>query len=400
MKFSVAYNWDPAVVQCAARLGMEELYCKFDRDLTGGARPSFALRPAGWSALRLAARLADARGITLNYVLNGVGRGAIAFTPAFVSRYRRLVGRLHGLGIRTVTLANPFLAEVAKTAHPDIRVVVSSLAHVASLPEAQFWERLGAERIVVEDARAIPLIRAIRGRTGLGVEVMANQLCWPSCPLRFLHAEIASDASATGSPTGAYYPAYCDVHCLLPRVSDPIHLVRAAWIRPQDLGRYEEWGATHVKLVERTASTEDLCRIMRAYRERRYDGDLVDLFPKMRPGPRRGPLALLRGTGLGRYVSLLDGRQLRAAFAKPPVSMDGAAFDGFLDFFATHDCRVLDCETCGHCRAYARRGVHLGDAEALRRRLLLLQRRYASGGIFDRGLASFVARLRTYLRER
>lgn len=357
MEFSVAYNWDPALFECLAENGVEEIYAKLDRDVTGGARPAFAMVPSGWSSLRLARRLADRHGIRVNYVLNGVSLGSEDFSARFRTRYQRFVGRLADLGVEVITLANPWLAELTLAVAPQLELVVSSLAHVRSLREARFWEATGARVVIIDETRNARLIRAVRDHTSLQVEVIANHLCWDWCPLKATHSAVSTSASRVGAKGGLFYPSWCDAHCQLARVEDPAELVRASWIRPQDLDIYERWGATRLKICERLASTEDLCRIVRAYRARRYDGDLVELFPKMRATPRRSLLRSLAGTGIGRHLPLRAADTLRRAYERPRTHMDAAAFDGFLEAFERIDCRSTDCARCGHCEAYARRAV-------------------------------------------
>jgi collagenase-like PrtC family protease len=357
MEFSVAYNWDPALFECLVEHGAGEIYAKFDRDITGGARPAFAMVPSGWSSLRVALRLADRHGIRVNYVLNGVALGAEDFSARFRARYQRFVRRLADLGVQLITVANPWLAELTRAAAPRLELVVSSLAHVRSLREARFWEAAGARVVIIDETRNARLIRAVRAYTSLQVEVIANHLCWDWCPLKATHSAVSTSASREGAKGGLFYPSWCDAHCQLARVEDPAELVRASWIRPQDLSVYERWGATRLKICERLASTEDLCRIVGAYRARRFEGDLVDLFPKMRATPRRSWLRSLAGTGVGRHLPFRAIDLLRRAYERPRTRMDAEAFDGFLQAFERIDCRSTDCASCGHCEAYARRAV-------------------------------------------
>jgi len=399
MVFSVAYNWDPALLEFAAEHGVQEIYCKFERDVTGGARPTFALQPAGWPELRDTVRRADHHGMTVNYVLNGVGNGSREFTPAFRKRYDRFVGRLADLGVGLITVSSPHLLEAAVRFQPDIRYVVSTLAHVDSLTEARYWEDIGATAVILEDARDPGLVRAIRKHTSLEVELIANHLCWPRCPLKYLHAEVSSNASVKGSGTGQYYPQYCDAVCQLLRVSDPAAFIKAAWIRPQDLDTCEAWGVSRIKICERIAATPDMCRIIEAYESRSYKGNLVDLFPKMLPAPLKSKLRMVRGTGVGRYLSFGAIDLIRKAYSKPRVTIDSSALDGFLDFFERNDCRIMDCETCGHCGRFADKAVTIDEASDIAEALEKLLDAINSGAVYGTRSTSLVRRLVQRLRR-
>lgn len=399
MVFSVAYNWDPALLEFAAEHGVGEIYCKFDRDVTGGARPTFALQSAGWSDLESTVAEARRRDVAVNYVLNGVGNGAREFTPRFRRRYDRFVDRLADLGVGLLTISSPHLLEAARARHPELQYVVSSLAHVDSLTEAVYWDDIGADVVILEDVRDPTLVRAIRKHTALEVELIANHLCWPRCPLKYLHAEVSSNASAEGAVTGHYYPPYCDAVCQLLRVTDPSAFIKAAWIRPQDLETCEGWGVTRVKICERIASTPDMCRIIEAYESRRYDGDLVDLFPKMLPAPVKSRLRMVRGTGIGRYQSLGIRDLVRRAYAKPGVRIDSTALDGFLAFFEKNDCRTLDCGTCGHCARFAEKAVTLDDVSDVRSALEELLDSIRDGRVYGSRPASLARRMIQRLRR-
>ena len=236
-------------------------------------------------------------------------------------------------------------------------------------------------------------MRAIRKHTSLEVELIANHLCWPRCPLKYLHAEVSSNASAKGAVTGQYYPQYCDAVCQLLRVTDPAAFIKAVWIRPQDLDTCEGWGVSRIKICERIAATPDMCRIIEAYESRHYDGNLVDLFPKMLPAPLKSKLRMVRGTGVGRHLSIGTVDLIKRAYAKPRVTIDASELDGFLAFFERNDCRILDCDTCGHCDRFADKAVTIDDASDITMALDKLLDGIISGAIYGTRSTSLIRRM-------
>jgi collagenase-like PrtC family protease len=58
----------------------------------------------------------------------------------------------------------------------------------------------------------------------------------------------------------------------------PAELIKARWIRPEDVGDYEGMGIDCLKLVERFRGTESLIHIVRAYERKSYQGNLVELL--------------------------------------------------------------------------------------------------------------------------
>ncbi len=116
---------------------------------------------------------------------------------------------------------------------------------------------------------------------------------------------------------------------------------------------------------------------MKAYSERRYDGNLLDLVQGwgFRSGAepsryfRRGlfwslrtflrpwtvnPLRALKIRRLAEAQGMLN--PLRRT---PPLVIDNRALDGFLDFFLTGDCREWNCEGCRYCHRVAERAVRI-----------------------------------------
>lgn len=129
--------------------------------------------------------------------------------------------------------------------------------------------------------------------------------------------------------------------------------------------------------AERNAPTEILLLRARAYHERRYDGNLLDLvqpygFPVRRDKAQRRGLRWLgrhflgRGAVRWRKLPLLHRlaklRGFLDAPASPPVYIDNRALDGFLRGLPKDGCRGRDCESCGYCRAWAGKVVRIDDA--------------------------------------
>jgi hypothetical protein len=197
-----------------------------------------------------------------------------------------------------------------------------------------------------------------------------------------------SHASQAGHPSRGFLLDYCFLRCSRMKLADPVNYIRSDWIRPEDLPHYEALGYDRFKLAERNAPTEVMVRRVKAYSERHYDGNLLDLVQgwgfRNGPGPsryvRRGlfwnlwtflrpwtanPLGLLKIRRLAEAQGMLN--PLRR---DPPVVIDNRALDGFLEFFLSGDCHQRDCEECRYCHRVAERAVRIDPEfreEVLRR---------------------------------
>ncbi len=152
--------------------------------------------------------------------------------------------------------------------------------------------------------------------------------------------------------------------CIGARLASPVELLRATFIRPEDLHRYEELGYDHFKLTERFKTTERLLETVAAYRARRFDGNLMRLLGTYAAASGLPPnFEVLSRSGMDRDGLCEAAQPLFGALGH--VVVDNRALDGFLDYFVEHspDCPNLVCgDECRHCHGYLERAVKLDGA--------------------------------------
>ena len=54
--------------------------------------------------------------------------------------------------------------------------------------------------------------------------------------------------------------------------------IKSPWVRPEDIKYYEEIGIEHFKITERGFPTDELVKRVKAYTDRKYNGNLIDLI--------------------------------------------------------------------------------------------------------------------------
>jgi collagenase-like PrtC family protease len=291
-----------------------------------------SLRESGWlpwtdpDALAGYVARAAAGGRGFFYALNA---GCMANEEFSAEGQRWLVERLGWLvdiGAQGVVLANPYLVAFAKARFPRLQVAVSTAACVDSVDKAQFYEGRGADVLYLPEYvnRDFRLLRELRKRIGCRLVLLANVGCLLHCPLRTFHIQAISH-SGQAQQLGTYVD-YSLMWCTSEKTRDPGLMVKSPWIRPEDIGVYEELGYDEFKLAGREMDRPWVERVTRAYAARRYDGDLNHLilgFDQMEP------------------------------FGNIPVRLDNRALDGFIDYFhKKHDCR-LGCRDCHYCDDWA-----------------------------------------------
>ena len=355
MEIVLASNFDDRLVEETRTLPIESFFGGYPVTLTGGGRPPQILPEIDRDRFRAHVELVHRCSRRFFATLNSNDLGLKEYGPGYVDRLLRDVREMIDLGVDGFVVALPALIEAIRTEWPDIPVTVSTFARIRTVTQAEYFLRLGARTIILEEAnRDFRLIRGLV-RLGAEVEILVNQSCLPSCPYRGHHLNTSSLASQVGAPCPTFeYPL---LECGLEYVRDPSKLVSGIFVRPEDLEVYEEVGVHRFKVSGRNRSTDWLVRCARAYAARSYPGDLADILSLVQV---KGPLSALR-----RADRPADGeaaRTLADAFSGlADLSIDNRAFPpDFLRHISGVDCEHTTCDACGYCRSVAQRVMRVG----------------------------------------
>lgn len=286
-----------------------------------GARAKKWLPPAGAGEIEDHISQARAQGVDFYYTINNSCAGNREFTAEGQKWLIQRLGWLEDVGAAGIVATNPYVIEMAKRRHPRLRVSLSSIINVDSVDKALFYQNLGVDSIYLAEYlnRNFKMLRALRKKLTCNLVPIVNLGCLVHCPVRDYHANFVSH-SAECLDRGCYLD-YSLTKCTQMKSLSPVELIKAPWIRPEDLSRYEELGFTHFKLAGRERGGEWILRAIAAYAGRQYPGRLNDII-------------------LG-----FDGID---PFGEFPISLDNRRLDGFIDFFKSKDCR-LGCDGCNHC---------------------------------------------------
>jgi collagenase-like PrtC family protease len=380
MRLSVACNFDEALLDGLAGYPVYEVYGKQTADYFGGGRPSFYLPRADRATVERFVRLAHARGIQFNYLLNASAMGNREYSREGQRRIEEILGWLDDVGVDSVTVASIYFLRLVKRRHPRLRVRVSSHRFTDTPRKVRFWVENGADYIVVSEVnihREFAVLEAMRRAAGaVELQLIVNNWCRTDCAIAGNHAVALSAASQSD---GRGFPLdYCSIVCNDLRLREPVNYLRANWIRPEDLHLYEALGYHNFKIVERNTPTAILLERVKAYAGRRWDGNLLDLvqnyaYPIEKIGPagkdawstRRLLKYFVKPTqvNLIKFAKVIDfGKTAGVLYPRlgpNPVQIDNRALDGFIDRFRTQSCQSLDCEECRYCHEWAARVVRI-----------------------------------------
>jgi collagenase-like PrtC family protease len=158
-----------------------------------------------------------------------------------------------------------------------------------------------------------------------GIELLANSMCLLDCPYQKYHGDLVCWFAKLERGWDEPFRDYRSLGCEKTRLESPVELIKAPWIRPEDLGTYARLGVESVKLAGRTFATDDLTTVVEAYAHGQFEGNLWKLIaPHL------------------------------------PVRVDNRSLDGFLRHFTEgpFPCRE-GCNCCGYCAEAASRSVEL-----------------------------------------
>ena len=400
MNLSVAFTFEPGIIARLAQFPcVKEVYGRLDRDCVGGGRAAFTLRHASRSRLIASIREAHELGIAFNYLINAANLAGLEQTRAGQNKIRALLDRIDESGADGVTISAPYLLQIVKKMHPRLKTRVGVFAVVDNAEKARQWEELGADVICVSAIacnRDFPRLAAIRRSVKCDLELLVNASCLPGCAYELTHMNMLSQGSRGADPLKGFCLDYCFLNCSKHRLADPVNLVKAVWIRPEDIGCYEDLGYAWFKIVERGCPGDLLVKRVQAYAQRSFDGNLYELtapVAQVKRGLGASRMQLIRMAAIMArpWNVKLRATMLMKQYAElalvdffdrnnAPVYIDNRALDGFIDGMRSRGCGSRQCDECGYCRAAAGRAVTIDPR--YRENVLALAAR------LDEGLAS------------
>ena len=390
MRLSVATNFDPELVERCRDYPVTELFGKLRTDAVGGGRAPYQLAKVSRRQLEEHVRHLNKAGIAFNYLLNSSCMGNREITSKGQKEINELLNWINGIGVTAVTVASPFMLQLIKARHPNLKVRISVFGGVDRVRKAQMWEELGADCIVLDSIlvnRELETLKEIRKAVKCDLELMANNNCLTGCAMSPMHMNALAHSGQAWHDNKGFFIDWCFLKCTEMKLRKPVHYIRSEWIRPEDLPIYEEMGYDLFKIAERDIPTEMMMKRVKAYSERRYDGNLLDLiqaygFKGIKQDHayyKRGLPWLLRfiiRPGLANPFRMLPMKRLaelrgmtQPIEGRAPVYIDNRALDGFMERFRTKSCMGVDCEECRWCHEFAAKAVTIDEtnrAEALK----------------------------------
>ncbi len=220
-------------------------------------------------------------GVRLDLLLNANCYGAEAMGRSLEERICHIVDTLASWSCRPeiCTTASPFVAHVLKTSFPDIEVRASVNMRLSTLQAFRYLAPLFDSYHLCRDVqRSLATVARFSEwchANGKKLCILANSGCLRNCPWQTFHDNLIAHSSEAMEAENV--KGWCPHLCwtLYREAGNFPELLKATWIRPEDMHRYEGL-VDVVKLATRQHANPGM--VISAYERGSFDGNLLDLF--------------------------------------------------------------------------------------------------------------------------
>ena len=273
---------------CAAHLGrIRETFFAWPGVLSCRPDPEFTpeLRERMVSDLRWARGC----GIELDTLFNCNCYGENAISQTLSSFVDDVLSQMDDAGLYpdTVTTTSPFIATVLRRNHPAIKIRLSVNMRIHGTagfePVMDLFDSFYASRECHRRLEWLENLSKWALSHGKVLGVQANSGCLRQCAFQQFHDNLHGHnriaQSAQGEKLG-FTPFLCKTNYERGNHED---FLRSTWLRPDDLPLYEE----HVQIVKlATRRHPNPARVVAAYADYSYDGNLADLMDACHTFPK------------------------------------------------------------------------------------------------------------------
>jgi collagenase-like PrtC family protease len=378
MKLSVAANWDLGLLEGLKKIPeVASIYAKLPFDIVGGGRSGSVVPSVDWDFAEAYIRVAHEQGLSFCYLINAPCLGNLEQTKEGKKEILAFIEQLVAIKVDSVSIANLAVVTLVRRHFPDLRIRGSVLSWPTNLPRLKYQESLGVDPLIIpysEFNRDFTMLPKIRSGLSCGMQLFVNVSCIYNCHYLAEHANSVGHASQVrkGMPPAHAFIDFYLWQCTRRRLLQPELFLMSRWIRPEDLHVYEAMGYDEFKIIDRSRSTAWLLRVTKAYADRQYKGNLLDIISLEMLGDPAGfhtdiedqVRERMRHYDTEERQLMLRMLKLRRRLLEFDISIDNAELEGFLEGFQKIRCAETLCEECRYCHGYAKRAVRFDRAEA------------------------------------
>lgn len=363
MKISLATNFDDDLIDQIKEYPVYEVYGKMQYDIIGGGRPDNELIKIEKDIFEKHVKKVRENGMKFNYLLNGSCLANKEQDSEWRKELYNFLNYLKKVGVNALTITNPFiLIFVKKYFKNDFTVRVSTFACIDSYEKAKYWEDMGADYICVDFVKINRDFKTLKymcdNLKNSKIEILMTNSCLKNCPMIHTHTNGISHAS-TISNNKNNYQDWGLLFCQKKELFNLEEYIKSPWVRPEDLHYYEKIGIEHFKITERGFPTKELVKRVKAYVNRKYDGNLLDLIQGH--GVTEVDKLEIQKKDLKTTEDIYNEIKKIRGLGCPRVAnrhiyIDNKKLDGFIEFFVKGNCHN-ECDKCNYCKIISQKVI-------------------------------------------
>lgn len=308
---------------------IEEVYGSLPYTAYGSGRSSVNIPKVKMEELKKYVSECDKNDIIFNYIFNATTLGNREFDNFEKKKLISFFKGLFNVGIKRFTVTLPSVISLINNNIKDVEIVLSTISNITS--EYQLNEFLESGRIVrayvAEEMNKKPHeLKQIVLKSRVPIATIVNPFCLFQCAYRYHHYNFLSFRNKNdNSEVKEYYQNRCEQI----KANNPEEIIKIPFIRPADIKRYLDIGVYHFKIAGREMINlgSDVISTAKAYMDRSFDGDLIDLA-----------------------------NNFSEKHYKSIYSLNAKSLDKYFDyiFLKPVDCSRNLCNKCGACKEYSK----------------------------------------------
>jgi collagenase-like PrtC family protease len=334
-------NWDTILIENLSGLPVGEMYGTFG-DVPVGNSLTVPEAPQSLSTIKKHLARIFRNGWKFNFFMTSTCLGNQENDLSFRKRLYDSLSRLQDLGIKHITIANPFLLDFISCHHSDLHIALSSTSEITSVPLLTSAKQRGATEITLSPScnRDFVFLRKAITLDDCTLNLQANQLCLSRCAFKPEHCNDNSHSTPHYDPDD-----FLLSNCTLSMLAEPHRIIQSPWIRPEDVHTYLALGYTRLVLSTGSSNTHTITELAHAYANETYHGNLLNILARPLAPVSKRRCDHMAGSDLNRLLMV-----------------NNDALTDFLSFFNAGNCKG-NCGSCTYCSTVAQSSVTSDVAE-------------------------------------
>ncbi|MEF9935105.1 MAG: U32 family peptidase [Clostridium sp.] len=282
IKFAVPYNGDIELVDKVIDKYdgyIESFFGNLGIDDFGGGRAQTNNIINSEEQLKTILNKLNEKGIEFNYVINNTSLMNEEFKEEYLVSFKKFIAQLMDIGVKKITLCNPFLIKYIRKEFKDIKISASVNLKARTLEEVLYLEEIGCNEATIhyDLIKNFSELKRIKSGSSMLLKIIPNDLYIMNCPWQKAHTRMQGSHSKNKDIETPYFSYYRN-KCVGIRSINPEQIYMGKWISPRDIKKYMDIGYNNFKLLDRLASTSWILNVIDEYLNQDRSDNLQEIL--------------------------------------------------------------------------------------------------------------------------